>query len=163
MRQVFLAQLLAESGNSLCCYALPSYPKDVLSEESPMIHKAVSLKEACAHSRTVLFPFPFTQNGSDVSVKEDRCRFSIQSVLDLLQPGQAFLPDVFRRISKKPPEKKASLFMIIQTIRLFLYSTALQQQKAQSAKPFFTVRSICIKANVPFSASENADAPSCPL
>lgn len=105
MRQVFLAQLLAESGNSLCCYALPSHPKEVLSEESPMIHRAVSLEEACAHSGTVLFPFPFTQNGSDVSVKEDRCRFSIQSVLDLIQPGQAFfagcIPPHFQKAAKE--------------------------------------------------------------
>ena len=90
-RQVFLAEMLAESGRSLCHYALASQPNNCssVSEHVSIVREAPSLEEACIHSGSVICPFPFTKNGADVSVENSIYRFSIQTLLHLLRPGQS--------------------------------------------------------------------------
>ena len=65
-RQVFLAEMLAESGRSLCHYALASQPNNCssVSEHVSIVREAPSLEEACIHSGFVICPFPFTKNGA---------------------------------------------------------------------------------------------------
>ena len=86
-RQVFLAEMLAESGRSLCHYALASQPNNCssVSEHVSIVREAPSLEEACIHSGFVICPFPFTKNGADVSVENSIYRFSIQTLLHLLR------------------------------------------------------------------------------
>ena len=136
-RQVFLAEMLAESGRSLCHYALASQPNNCssVSEHVSIVREAPSLEEACIHSGSVICPFPFTKNGADVSVENSIYRFSIQTLLHLLRPG---------------------LFLIMQTIYRFLFTTVSRLQKAQSAKRSSTVLSICTKADAQYLDSENA-------
>lgn len=104
-RQVFLAEMLAESGSSLCCYALASRPNDSCSEHVPMIREASSLEEACAHSKSVIGPFPFTKDGSNISAENSIYRFSIPTLLHLLRPGQSFfagcIPASFKEAAAK--------------------------------------------------------------
>ena len=86
-RQVFLAEMLAESGRSLCHYALASQPNNCssVSEHVSIVREAPSLEEACIHSGSVICPFPFTKNGADVSVENSINRFTIQTLLHLLR------------------------------------------------------------------------------
>lgn len=106
-RQVFLAEMLTESGRSLCHYALASQPNNCssVSEHISIIREAPSLEEACIHSRSVICPFPFTKNGADVSVENSIHRFSIQTLLHLLRPGQSFfagcIPASFKEAAAK--------------------------------------------------------------
>ena len=104
-RQVFLAEMLAESGSSLCCYALASRPNDSGSDHVPMIREASSLEEACAHSKSVIGPFPFTKDGSNISAENSIYRFSIPTLLHLLRPGQSFfagcIPASFKEAAAK--------------------------------------------------------------
>ena len=102
-RQVFLAEMLAESGRSLCHYALASQPNNCssVSEHVSIVREAPSLEEACIHSGSVICPFPFTKNGADVSVENSIYRFSIQTLLHLLRPGQSLfaggIPPSFKK------------------------------------------------------------------
>ena len=58
-RQVFLAEMLAESGRSLCHYALASQPNNCssVSEHVSIVREAPSLEEACIHSGSVICLF----------------------------------------------------------------------------------------------------------
>ena len=156
-RQVFLAEMLAESGRSLCHYALASQPNNCssVSEHVSIVREAPSLEEACIHSGFVICPFPFTKNGADVSVENSIYRFSIQTLLHLLRPGLC-LPGASLLLLKKKPPKITSLFLIMQTIYRFLFTTVSRLQKAQSAKRSSTVLSICTKADAQYLDSENA-------
>ncbi|MFR8182656.1 MAG: dipicolinate synthase subunit A N-terminal domain-containing protein [[Ruminococcus] torques] len=106
-RQVFLAEMLAESGRSLCHYALASQPNNCssVSEHVSIVREAPSLEEACIHSGSVICPFPFTKNGADVSVENSIYRFSIQTLLHLLRPGQSLfaggIPPSFKKRSRR--------------------------------------------------------------
>ena len=165
-RQVFLAEMLAESGRSLCHYALASQPNNCssVSEHVSIVREAPSLEEACIHSGSVICPFPFTKNGADVSVENSIYRFSIQTLLHLPRPGQSLfaggIPPIWTPLTshllKKKPPKITSLFLIMQTIYRFLFTTVSRLQKAQSAKRSSTVLSICTKADAQYLDSENA-------
>ena len=149
-RQVFLAEMLAESGRSLCHYALASQPNNCssVSEHVSIVREAPSLEEACIHSGSVICPFPFTKNGAIVSLFR-RC-FIFCGPVSLCLPGASLL------LLKKKPPKITSLFLIMQTIYRFLFTTVSRLQKAQSAKRSSTVLSICTKADAQYLDSENA-------
>ena len=147
-RQVFLAEMLAESGRSLCHYALASQPNNCssVSEHVSIVREAPSLEEACIHSGSVICPFPFI--ASIVSLFR-RC-FIFCGPVSLCLPGASLL------LLKKKPPKITSLFLIMQTIYRFLFTTVSRLQKAQSAKRSSTVLSICTKADAQYLDSENA-------
>ena len=157
-RQVFLAEMLAESGRSLCHYALASQPNNCssVSEHVSIVREAPSLEEACIHSGSVICPFPFTKNAR-------MFRLKIASIVSLFRrcfifcgPVSLCLPGASLLLLKKKPPKITSLFLIMQTIYRFLFTTVSRLQKAQSAKRSSTVLSICTKADAQYLDSENA-------
>ncbi len=123
-RQVFLAEMLAESGSSLCCYALASQPNNSIFENVPIIYEASSLEEACAHSKTVICPFPFTKDGADVSAENSSYRFSIQTLLHLLRPGQSlFAGGIPSSFKKEAAENNVAVFDYADDISLPVYNS----------------------------------------
>ena len=103
-RQVFLAEMLCRNRAVLFVhYALASQPNNCssVSEHVSIVREAPSLEEACIHSGSVICPFPFTKNGADVSVENSIYRFSIQTLLHLLRPGQSLfaggIPPSFKK------------------------------------------------------------------
>ena len=156
-RQVFLAEMLAESGRSLCHYALASQPNNCssVSEHVSIVREAPSLEEACIHSGSVIC-FPFTKTAR-------MFRLKIASIVSLFRrcfifcgPVSLCLPGASLLLLKKKPPKITSLFLIMQTIYRFLFTTVSRLQKAQSAKRSSTVLSICTKADAQYLDSENA-------
>ena len=125
-RQVFLAEMLAESGRSLCHYALASQPNNCssVSEHVSIVREAPSLEEACIHSGSVICPFPFTKNGADVSVENSIYRFSIQTLLHLLRPGQSlFAGGIPPSFKKEAAENNVAVFDYADDISLPVYNS----------------------------------------
>ena len=125
-RQVFLAEMLAESGRSLCHYALASQPNNCssVSEHVSIVREAPSLEEACIHSGSVICPFPFTKNGADVSVENSIYRFSIQTLLHLLRPGQSlFAGGIPSSFKKEAAENNVAVFDYADDISLPVYNS----------------------------------------
>lgn len=125
-RQVFLAEMLAESGRSLCHYALASQPNNCssVSEHVSIVREAPSLEEACIHSGSVICPFPFTKNSADVSVENSIYRFSIQTLLHLLRPGQSlFAGGIPPSFKKEAAENNVAVFDYADDISLPVYNS----------------------------------------
>lgn len=157
-RQVFLAEMLAESGRSLCHYALASQPNNCssVSEHVSIVREAPSLEEACIHSGSVICLFRLLKTAR-------MFRLKIASIVSLFRrcfifcgPVSLCLPGASLLLLKKKPPKITSLFLIMQTIYRFLFTTVSRLQKAQSAKRSSTVLSICTKADAQYLDSENA-------
>lgn len=90
-------------------------------------------------------------------------RLKIASIVSLFRrcfifcgPVSLCLPGASLLLLKKKPPKITSLFLIMQTIYRFLFTTVSRLQKAQSAKRSSTVLSICTKADAQYLDSENA-------
>lgn len=157
-RQVFLAEMLAESGRSLCHYALASQPNNCssVSEHVSIVREAPSLEEACIHSGSVICPFPFTKTARMFRLKIASIVSLFRRCLIFCGPVSLCLPGASLLLLKKKPPKITSLFLIMQTIYRFLFTTVSRLQKAQSAKRSSTVLSICTKADAQYLDSENA-------
>lgn len=64
MRQVYLAEVLAHHQNKICCFALPTLPDERRCSDAARVVTAASLFEACAQSRCIICPVPFSKNAA---------------------------------------------------------------------------------------------------
>ena len=88
------------------------------------VREAPSLEEACIHSGSVICPFPFTKNGADVSVENSIYRFSIQTLLHLLRPGQSlFAGGIPPSFKKEAAENNVAVFDYADDISLPVYNS----------------------------------------
>ena len=105
-----------------------------------------------AFSRRSLYPFRVRHSAlfrllkrADVSVENSIYRFSIQTLLHLLRPGQSlFAGGIPPSFKKEAAENNVAVFDYADDISLPVYNS-ISLQKAQSAKRSSTVLSICTK------------------
>lgn len=91
MRQVYMAQILAEQGYRVCVYGLckeisMDMQKDVTKGQPVLREK--SLKDAVHKSGIILAPIPMTKNEKDLNNQAEKEDMSLNELMEALKEGQ---------------------------------------------------------------------------
>lgn len=104
MRQVYLAEKLAQDGGRICHYALCTDPHKHLMIDSASVSAAASLPQACSTSSCIICPIPFSQNGNLLNQSAIHEPIFLEQILSCLKSGQSFfagsIPEIFQSAAK---------------------------------------------------------------
>ncbi len=124
VRQVYLAEELAQHTNRICCFALCSSPNERHCSSVSSVYEAASLTESCSASPCIVCPIPFSRNGPFLNQSAFDENLSIYQLLSNLRPGQSFfagcIPDDFKTTAE---EIGVHIFDLMSDPSLSLFNT----------------------------------------
>lgn len=127
MRQVYMAQILAEQGYRVCVYGLckeisPDMQSDATDGEPVLCEQ--SLTDAVQKSGIIIAPIPMTKNKKDLSNQVGKDDLSLKELMEALKEGQYFfagcIPEGFR---DKAADKGATCCDFMKNEELAIYNS----------------------------------------
>lgn len=124
MRQVYLAEELAQGSNRICCYALCKTTDAHRCSDTSYVAVAASLNEICSTSDCIICPIPFCRNGAFLNQSSFDEALSIDRLLSYLKPGQWFfagcIPDNFKSAAER---KGVQVYDLMDNTSLSFFNT----------------------------------------
>ena len=90
LRQVYLAEALADQGNRVCHHALCASPDPCRCQAPSSLTAEDSLEKICSLSSCVVCPIPLSRDGKFLNQSAAGGAFSIDQLVRNLNPGQFF-------------------------------------------------------------------------
>ena len=149
MRQVYLAEALADSSRKICYYALSSSPTEGHCSPKSCLTSAASLQEACALSSRIVCPIPLSADGIHLNQKKLADGPTLEKLLTMLHSGQLFFAGAIPSEFKEAAEKKGiNVYDLMEVPSLSYFNTLATAEgaicEAISTSPINLHKSRCL-------------------